>query len=76
MPVFTPSLAKVWVDDPDSEGIARILTRVHATTCRHGRDPCYLRCGVRLGTKGRWVIILHAERIQWLEGIHRNLAAT
>lgn len=64
---MTPAL-EAWVESPDSYAIAARLNAVGAEVCPHGRNPCILRCGVRLplfGPARAWLVIGYAERLAW-----------
>lgn len=71
---------RVFVHDPDSERIAQELNggfRIDQT-CIHGREPCYLRCGVRRDPPGRPITLTFRERdeeggrrrteVEWIGG--------
>jgi hypothetical protein len=58
------AVTRMFVQDPDSEGIAKLLNEYKETVCCHGRNPCFLRCGVvRLARTGIWEIIPKKERL-------------
>lgn len=73
-----------FVDDPPSHAIAAKLNASDTDECEHGRDPCYLRCGVRRrgginrdasnniasvgSASGRWEPIPKGRRLEWLAG--------
>jgi hypothetical protein len=55
-----------FVADPPSAEIAARLEHTDAIMCEHGRNPCYLRCGVRSRAGGPWSVIPREERDKWL----------
>lgn len=58
---------RMFVDDPPSQEIANRLNAAYAATCEHGRNPCYLRCGVRTPwSLHQWAPIPKQERLYWL----------
>jgi hypothetical protein len=67
-------LRALFVRHPLSVQIAARLTRGRRRTCRHGRAPCFLTCGVKRDEDGRWVAIRLEERLEWLEDViaHRR----
>ncbi len=53
-----------YVIDPPSEAIADQLNTKHALECPHGRDPCYMRCGVETGILGRKTVkVIHETNV-------------
>lgn len=56
-----------FVPHPPSVQIAARLDERGATECEHGKDPCYLRCGVARDNLGRWYAISFESRRAWLE---------
>jgi hypothetical protein len=79
----TSKLRQVFVDNPDSVGIATRLNENRASVCDHGRDPCMLRCGVRRGTNSdvpdaepTWRHIPPQERAAWLRAIENEITVT
>jgi hypothetical protein len=63
---------KLFVQDPDSEKIARLLNEHEESVCCHGRNPCYLRCGVvRLARTEKWEVIPKEERVLWLKDVSK-----
>jgi len=70
--LYTPSSARaLWVPSPNSERIATALILGQQHLCPHGRDPCYLRCGVRkaLSSTGTWEVIPEPERRAWQQSL-------
>jgi len=61
-------LREQFVLRPDSEGICRILNRIWAWHCLHGKPECFLRCGVRRKTRlgDSWEPIPYSERRAWV----------
>ncbi len=62
---MTP-IQRMFVDNPPSDIIARCLNEYKQTTCRHGRNPCILRCGVTTHYGSYWEPIPKIERLAWL----------
>lgn len=58
-------MREMFVEDPPSAEIAMRLNQHHAKVCDHGRNPCYLRCGVRF-ERACWSEIPKVERLEWL----------
>ena len=62
------SLGSQFVLDPDR--LESIRRAGDATICPHGRNPCYVFCGIRRVTTirplGPWEAIPEAERWRWL----------
>lgn len=56
---------EAWVEDPRSAQIANDLNTARADVCVHGKDPCYLRCGVRRGIAPHWTVITKIDRLSW-----------
>jgi hypothetical protein len=57
-----------FIENPDSERIAHLLNENNETVCCHGRNPCYIRCGVRR-VSTIWEAIPKNERLEWLKEI-------
>jgi len=63
-------LMKAWVDHPQSAYIRDDLQNQRAKVCEHGRNPCYLKCGVRRNLiTGEWSIIPRQRRREWLDAV-------
>lgn len=74
-----------FVDDPESVAIARTLNFItpRPDGCMHGRDPCYLRCGVERvrvympgeyfsgheATGWEWRVISRERRVEWRRAV-------
>lgn len=59
------ALARVFVEEPESEAIAEVLNAERVRVCRHLRNPCFSRCGV-VRIDGVWVPIPPDRRFEWL----------
>jgi hypothetical protein len=81
------SWGKGWVVAPDSWAIASALNAAGAEVCRHGRAPCYVRCGVERSTWARdgvrlppreafWRPIPEEERAAWYARLIARRAET
>lgn len=63
-------LEMAFVHEPPSADICIDLNKADARICKHDRNPCYLRCGVRRqGLDGVWKVIPYAERVAWLREV-------
>jgi hypothetical protein len=62
---------RLFVENPQSEFIAKALMQDAREHCIHGRDVCYLRCGVRkvspIEHSPVWEPIPRHERDAWLQ---------
>lgn len=62
----TPAMVRAFVANPDSQATADSLNAAGDTLCGHGRNPCFLRCGVRRKPGVLWTPIPKVERFEWL----------
>lgn len=64
-----------FVADPPSRAIAQLLEAEARVVCKHDRNPCLLRCGVRRDyVTGRWMVVPFEYRIAWLDRVETQAA--
>jgi hypothetical protein len=67
-PPFVLAVQRLYILEPPSDAIAFVLNVTGAKFCDCGRNPCFLRCGVRTGARAPflWEVIPRSERLAWL----------
>ncbi len=68
------AVRKAFIENPASQEIANDLNYKDTNVCKHRRNPCILRCGVRkeyLAGVDKWRVIPQAQRHRWLDGGER-----
>jgi hypothetical protein len=60
------SLGSEFVENPPSDRIAAQLNELGTNVCKHGRNPCFVYCGVCQHPSFGWEPLLPERRAQWL----------